>query len=90
MEANLQIIVALLVAALGGGNVLHVVIIVLLGLGLSPERIVGVVSNRSRIVSVARRARGCMRGAHFASFVSGVSRWHEGPFEDAIEWTREL
>ena len=86
METDFYIIVALSVAALGGGNEFHVVIIVLLGFGLSPERVAGVVSNGPRVVSLARRAGRCMRGTHVGFFVFRKSRWREERFKDAIEW----
>jgi hypothetical protein len=86
METNLKVIVSLFIAALGGGNVLHVVIIVLLGFDFSPKWVIGVVSNCSRVVSVTWRARRGMRGTHFGYLVSKTSRWREERFKDAIEW----
>lgn len=60
MKANVDIVVPLFVGALGGGYELHVVITVFLGLGFSPERVVGIVRDGSRVIAVVGRTRRCL------------------------------
>ena len=75
MEADVDIVISLFISALGGGNELHVVIIVFLGLSFSPERIVWIVCDGSRAVAVVGRARWCMRGAHLGFCARAKSSW---------------
>jgi hypothetical protein len=57
MKADVDIVVSLFVGTLGGGNELHVVIIVFLGLGFSPERVVWIVRDGSSVIAVVGRTR---------------------------------
>lgn len=86
VKVYFYIVVPLFVAALGGWHVFHVVIIVFLGFGFSPERLARVVSDGSRVISFTRRTGGCMRRTHVESLAFKKSRWREERFEDAIEW----
>jgi hypothetical protein len=60
MKADVDIVIPLFVGALGGGNELHVVIIVFLGLSFSPERVVRIVRDGSRVIAVVGRTRRCL------------------------------
>lgn len=75
MKADVDIVISLFISALGGGNELHVVIIVFLGLGLSPERVVWIVRDGSCVVAVVGWTRRCMRRAHLGFCARAKSSW---------------